>query len=276
MTIVDTHCHTSLKQYEPVESLLYHMETSGVEKAVLIQCMGDSDNSYIVNSMAAHPGRFQAAMFVDPGDDGRKIRDWAEQGMMGIRLRAESRAQCSDSLAHWRTAAELGLVVSAASSPATVLSDEFAQVLATFPDLEIVIEHLAGAGKEGKPPYADFKRVLKLAERPNLSIKLPGFGELCSPPLPFDPVPPLPEMALEAFGPERMMWGSDYPPVSNREGYHSALNVPLNHFSSLSESEREWIFGGSALKIWRFTTQSRKLAREDRRHPSASRSRDPL
>jgi len=51
-----------------------------------------------------------------------------------------------------------------------------------------------------------------------LTIKLPGFGEFCELPCPFEAVPPLAEMALEAFGPQRVMWGSDYPPVSSREG----------------------------------------------------------
>ena len=63
---------------------------------------------------------------------------------------------------------------------------------------------------------------------------------------------PLPDLALEAFGPDRMMWGSDYPPVSGREGYASSLGVPLDYFGKLSESEHEWIFGKAALKIWRF------------------------
>ena len=32
------------------------------------------------------------------------------------------------------------------------------------------------------------------------------------------------DMTLELFGSEKLMWGSDFPPVSNREGYTNALN----------------------------------------------------
>ena len=71
-------------------------------------------------------------------------------------------------------------------------------------------------------------------------------------PHPFDDIPPLVDMALEAFGPKRMMWGSDYPPVSSREGYDNALNRPMEYLSGLSEDEREWIFGRTALKVWGF------------------------
>ncbi len=252
MTLVDTHCHIGLHKYEPVEFLLYHMEQAGVEKAVFIQYMGNPDNTYIVDSLAAHPGRFSAAMIVEDTDDGTRIREWAEKGIAGIRIPAGGRADCADPLAQWRTAAELGLVVSAPCSPKALLSDAFTEVVETFPDLQIVIEHLAGVGRGAQPPYEEFKRALELARRPNLSIKLPGFGEFCDPPHPFAPIPPLADMALEAFGPQRVMWGSDYPPASSREGYNNALQFPMEYFSALSEDEREWIFGRTALKIWKF------------------------
>ena len=252
MTIVDTHCHIGLHKYEPVESLLYHMNTSGVDRAVFIQYAGNSDNQYMLDSMAAQPGKFQAAMIVDPTDDGTAVRQWAERGIIGIRLPANSRADCADPLAQWRTAAELGLVVSAPSNPQSLLSDEFAEVLRKFPNLSIVIEHLAGIGEGRQPPYDTFKKILELAEKPNLSIKLPGFGEICPVPLPFDPIPPLADMAIEAFSPQRVMWGSDYPPVSRREGYDNSLKVPMDYLSDLSSEDREWIFGKTALKIWRF------------------------
>jgi L-fuconolactonase len=65
--------------------------------------------------------------------------------------------------------------------------------------------------------------VFKLARFPNLSIKIHGLGEIArraasvSPTFPFQlPVPPLLDLAYETFGPSRMMWGSDYPPVSAR------------------------------------------------------------
>ena len=253
MTIVDTHCHTGIHKYEPVESLLFHMESSGVDKAVLIQHAGETDNSYHVECLRQYPDRFASAMVVEADDDGTRIRHWAEQGIVGIRLGASSRATSKDPLAHWRTAAELDLVVSAPCSPAALMSPEFGEVLRLFPDLHIVIEHLGGIGQGSRAPHDEFKRILHLAERAATSIKLPGFGEFCSLPFPFAYVPPLAEMAIEAFGPQRVMWGSDYPPVSSREGYAHSLQFPLDHLASLSEDERAWVFGKSALQIWRFS-----------------------
>ena len=121
-----------------------------------------------------------------------------------------------------------------------------------IPDLQIVIEHLGGIDRGAKPPYDEFKPVLDLAKHPNLTIKLPGFGEFCHLPHPFAHIPPLADMALEAFGPQRIMWGSDYPPVSSREGYNNALRFPMEYFSHLSEEDRSWIFGRTARKVWKF------------------------
>ena len=256
MTIVDTHCHIGLHKYEPVESLLFHMDRSDISKAVFIQYMGNTDNTYVLESLAAHPGKFRGTMIVANNDDGTKIREWADNGLGGIRLPADHRAECSDPLAQWRTSFELGLVVSAPCSPSALLGDAFSEVIETFPDLQIVIEHLAGVGKHAQPPYTEFKQVMKLSEHPNLTIKLPGFGEFCEFPHPFDNIPPLADLALEAFGPRRMMWGSDYPPASSREGYQNAIQVPLDYFSGLSEDERAWIFGKTALQIWGFDTIS--------------------
>ena len=251
MIIVDTHCHVGLHKYEPLDVLQFHMARAGVAQAVFIQYMGNTDNQYLVDCLAAHPGTFAAAMLVESDDDGSRIRYWAEQGIGGIRLAANYRGTGQDPLAQWRAAAELDLVVSAPASPTSLLSDEFAEVVATFPHLQIVIEHLAGIGKGAEAPYTLFKEILALARHANLTIKLPGFGEFCELPHPFAHVPPLVEMTLEAFGVERVMWGSDWPPVSSREGYDSSLRFPLHYLAKLSDGEKEWIFGRTAQRVWK-------------------------
>ena len=46
------------------------------------------------------------------------------------------------------------------------------------------------------------------------------------------------------------MWGSDWPPVSSREGYDNSLEFPLHYLAALSAEERSWIFGRTAQKVW--------------------------
>ena len=59
-------------------------------------------------------------------------------------------------------------------------------------------------------------------------------------------------MAYEAFGPRRMMWGSDYPPVSGREGYRNALRGVSEHPVFDSQDDREWVLGKTAVSVFKF------------------------
>ena len=120
--IIDTHCHAGLLKYEPVQSLLYHMDQNGVDRAVLIQYAGNSDNTYLIDCLERHAGRLGAAMIVDPSDDGTAVRRWADAGIRGIRLPVDARSTSTDPLALWRAAHESSLLVSPPSNPQLLLS----------------------------------------------------------------------------------------------------------------------------------------------------------
>ena len=59
-------------------------------------------------------------------------------------------------------------------------------------------------------------------------------------------------MAYDSFGPQRMMWGSDFPPVSLREGYHNSLRFTMEQMPFCSQEDLEWIFGKTAASVWKF------------------------
>ncbi len=98
----------------------------------------------------------------------------------------------------------------------------------------------------------------KIRQRLIPYIKVGGLGEISerppvlSPQFAFDHTPPLIEMAYDAFGPRRMMWGSDYPPVSNREGYRNALQGVRDNAAFKSDDDREWVMGKTALNVFKF------------------------
>ena len=49
-----------------------------------------------------------------------------------------------------------------------------------------------------------------------------------------------------------MMWGSDYPPVSAREGYRNALRGLMEHPALRSRQDREWVMGKTAESVFNF------------------------
>ncbi|RIK38348.1 MAG: amidohydrolase [Chloroflexi bacterium] len=261
MRIIDTHCHAAPVWYEPVESLVYQMDQNNVEQAVLVQIRGYFDNDYQFECEKQYPGRFISVVLVDVGrpDAPDQLERLAEQGARGVRLAPDDCSPGADPLAIWRKAAELGLPVSCGGAIEGFAAADFAQLVATFPTLPIIVEHLASLkATDGQlPPEVTRRQIWALAHYPNVYMKIHGLGEICrrnlpvTTPFPFDPAGlTILREAYAAFGAERLMWGSDYPPVSGREGYAAALRFPLAEFASLSETARALIFGGVAAKLY--------------------------
>ena len=259
MLIIDTHCHAGNNWFEPIETLEFEMDRNGVDNAALIQHGGTYDNTYLLQEAAKRPGRFKVAVLVDPEsrDPLGDLAQLAEQGAAGIRIAPSGQFANAGPYDIWRRAGELGLVVSSIGNAAQFAADDFARVLDACPDTHVILEHLAGVGI-AEPPYADYAKALRQGERDNTSIKVPGLGEICArpsrllPELEFDHVPPLFEMAKDAFGVQRMMWGSDFPPSAGREGYANTLRGVLEHPAFADGDDLEWVMGKTAARVWGF------------------------
>jgi L-fuconolactonase len=262
MVVVDTHCHASLDWYEPIETLLYEMDSNGVDHAVLVQINGQFDNAYQFECVRRYPGRFANVVLVDTDrpDAPQQLEQLAERGASGVRLRPTTRSPGDDPLAIWRTADQLGLTVSCGGDGAGFASAEFAETIQALPALRVVIEHLGSVSRRDLDDVQQARRraVFGLARFPNTCIKVTGLGEFSERAMPVpggfpfvQPIPPLLEEAYAAFGPSRMMWGSDFPPVAGREGYRLALNLTRDQFAAKSEADREQIFGQTALAVFK-------------------------
>ncbi len=276
MIIVDTHTHAGRNWFEPVEMLIHQMNLNNVEKAILIQHgrpqTGNYDHTYLFECVERFPGRFGVVVIVDvtKPDALDKLEQYAERGAIGVRLNPMQRSPGDDPLAIWRKADALGLVVSSMGGVDDNGSEEFAALVEELPNLPIVIEHFVGGGEGAafprngpgpKPPYAKLKKALELARFPNTYVKVHGLGELSNRPavLPvsydlnfYGEVSPIVQMIRDAFGPRRIMWGSDYPPVSQREGYRNALRGILEHPAFDTQEDREWVMGKTALSVFKF------------------------
>jgi L-fuconolactonase len=258
--LVDSHCHALPHWFEPVEVLLHEMNANGVEKATLVQVRGQFDNRYAIDCVRRFPTRFCALVGVDTDrpDAPETLAHSVAEGAVGVRLDASVRSPGPDPMAIWRKAAELGIPVSAFGSPDEFTSAEFEHVLTELPNLPVIIEHLGRIGRHEPPPYSRFRKILEQARYPNAYIKVHGLGEICPRPMPFpEPmrfpdIPPFMQMAYEAFGAGRMMWGSDFPPVAGREGYRNALQWTMAHIPFRSDADRELVFGRTALSLFKF------------------------
>ena len=260
MGVIDSHAHTSELWYEPVETLSAIMGNHYVDRAILIPYGGNYiEDRYELACARQFPEKFAAVVQVDLKQPEAldSLDVLVKKGASGIRLRPGEYCPGADPLAVWRKANALGLAVSSLGSIDTYSSGDFITILEKFTDLKIVLEHLGGAARtksNPEPNYPMFGNVLALAKYPNVYIKLPGFGEFTPRPYPmknpaFDQTPSVIKMVYDAFGPQRMMWGSDFPNCSTREGYRNALQYPMKiHY--FSDEDRKWIFEKTALSVF--------------------------
>ena len=60
------------------------------------------------------------------------------------------------------------------------------------------------------------------------------------------------ERLYDAFGPQRLMWGTDFPHIFRNIGYPKAVEMFRDHMPFLSEEDKEWLFAKTALSVWSF------------------------
>jgi L-fuconolactonase len=114
------------------------------------------------------------------------------------------------------------------------------------PGLDIVIDHAA------KPDIAagafdDWARDLRaLAAGTRLVCKLSGLATEAAPGWSVETLRPYVEVLVQAFGADRLMWGSDWPVLNLNGDYARWLDAAETLLAGLSEAERDAIFGGTA------------------------------
>jgi L-fuconolactonase len=118
--------------------------------------------------------------------------------------------------------------------------------------LALVIDHLA------KPPiprgeFDKWARELRpLAKLPSVYCKLSGLvTEANWATWRTDDLRPYVDYALELFGTERLMFGSDHPVCLLAASYRRVLESFQELLSGLSSEERARIFGGNATRFYR-------------------------
>lgn len=123
-------------------------------------------------------------------------------------------------------------------------------VARAIPELTVVIDHLAKP-PVGRPDFDAWRRALgRAAAVPNTIAKFSG---LRLPGVPFSPetVRPLWEIALDTFGPDRLMYGGDWPMSVPDGGYQATWDVMRECLSELGENQRAAVLGGTAERVYR-------------------------
>ncbi len=109
------------------------------------------------------------------------------------------------------------------------------------------VPDIAGGGLD--PWRAD---MTALAEMPNVTCKLSGLMAYCAPDaMTAEAIAPYVDHVLEVFGPNRMVWGSDWPVVNLAKGLPEWIAVTRGILDKLTADEATAIAHGTAERVYR-------------------------
>jgi predicted TIM-barrel fold metal-dependent hydrolase len=241
--------HQAQKPYPVTQDmLLAAMDEAGVGRVVVVPPSWEGDrNDLALAAARSHPDRFavMGRLALERAESRALIAGWKkQQGMLGLRFTFHTELQrpwLTDGTADWLwpAAQQAGLPLMVFVPGSVPALDGIA---ARYPDLRLVIDHLAlGGTKKDAAAFAELPQLLKLAQRPNVAVKASALPCYSSEPYPFRGLHTYIRQVYDAFGPRRMFWGTDWTRLPCT--YRQAIALFTEELPWLSAADKEWIMG---------------------------------
>jgi predicted TIM-barrel fold metal-dependent hydrolase len=287
LPVIDTHMHVwsgNLKRwpfdhpYTPDfkskttaatgEILVEEMDRFGVTHCILVQTIFHGwDNTYTVHCLKKYPGRFKAHGLIDPTDPrvADKLEYWVkEHDLSGMRFSPIYYVNGNHggdawltSQAHhqaWKKAGELGAVFNYFIH--TNQLPKLEKMVQRYPQVSIVIDHISQIDLGVDDPLPALKKLLALARYPNVAVKISDLTSVSkSGKYPFPDAYPWVKRVYDAFGPDRLLWGTGYPGAVRadfqRPTVKKELELIRQHIPFFTDQDRDKILGLNAARIWK-------------------------
>ena len=273
MTIIDSqvHAYAANTPDRPWDSLpnwpdhvtgpemVAAMDSVGVDGAILVSAFSlyRYNASYAVEVRNAYPGRFGLVKPVDPSDPAvaEVIATWKQTpGTVGIRIMM-TREWAGD-----KSDPGLDLILRESvrhDFPVNLLCwdnlDAGMALIARHPDARFIIDHLGILQPQTPPappkPWAELSKVLELASRQNVVIKISGACTLSNMGYPFPDIWDPLARVFDAWGLDRCLWGTDWTRAFAVVDYEQAVE-PFRLTDRLTESERATLMGGACARAY--------------------------
>jgi len=278
---------SSRQDYDfPIELALGAMEAVGVTAAILDspgrpKADGSVDwaNSYAEEAALRYPGTIASTIKYDhrSADIKDLVSGTRERpGVLGIRVLITR----DEAVAEIKAGSYDGLLAAAEQYNVPVALfvsqnlDIAVSIATSHPGLQIIIDHFGlpqpPMRKRDDPPFLRLPELLHLAQFPNVAVKFIGAPAYSMAPYPYPDIWPYLIRVIEAFRPERLMWGSDVTRFRGLFSYSELLDY-LRYTDELSNTDKAMLLGGSLRRIFRWPkldkeeTQNPKQAKEEAR-----------
>ena len=242
---------------EPItaESLWLEMQEAGVSRAILVPPSWEGERNDVVLAAAqAYPERYAVMGRLDPLDprSPERIRTWRDTpGQLGLRFtfhRPSFEHLLTEGHLNWLwPLAEKHGVPIMMTCPFKIihLAGEIAQ---QHPGLKLTLDHFALLpGTKDEVAFDGFEKLLALAAFDNVAVKCSSLPCYTQAPWPFKPLHAYIKQAFEAFGPERMFWGSDLSRLTS--SYRECVELFTTQLPWLKGENLEMVMG-QGLRRW--------------------------
>jgi predicted TIM-barrel fold metal-dependent hydrolase len=147
----------------------------------------------------------------------------------------------------WKRARDLKVPMQILT-PVTRMPD-IARLAEKFPDLTVVIDHMADCPAD-QP--AELEKLLALKRYPRVFVKVSHTWSVSREAYPYRDALVQVKKLYDAFGPRRLMWGTDWPMSESRCTYARTLAVVRDEMKFLNEDDKIWLLGRTVERVWPF------------------------
>jgi L-fuconolactonase len=270
MEIIDGQVHLN---HLGLDACIAAMDAVGIDGAIIDQFPpsgtrlpgGAVRYRYDISEEAVRrfPARFAYAARVDPADPEMEaiiaeVR--AHPGRLGIRVDQPSAAELAGGgyealfRAAMRSEVPIWIVLPGRMA-------ELRRQVEAFPDLQFIVDH-AGMPetwpRTGTDRFAPLAGLIELAGYRNVAVKWGHMTKMSARPFPYDDVLTKLRRVVDAFGPERVMWESDWTQCRGHETLAEML-FSIRLTDAFSDADKEWLLGRSALTLMRWDRPQDKV-----------------
>lgn len=251
----------------PVADLLAAMDGNGVSHAVLVAL--SPHDEYLSYCLETYPGRFAGVGIWDPGSFSLEIYRRRRDGvaLQGLRLFELGDAAVADvtELASFplleQMAADGTKLWFYSAQDQLALLD---RVLERLPGLTVVLNHLGfcpGAlriDEHGRPrfdeqlPPPSLPLAASLASHAGVNVLFSGHYAFSQAGYPYSDLDGVVADLLDAYGPGRLLFGSDFPWIRSEPGYAEIVALVDRQLGSLSPGQRAAVLGANAAAMFGF------------------------
>ena len=233
---------------------------AGIDRTILVQVLPSQAETAEFLALAGEPGPVAGVVgWTDlTSDRVRESRDTLRSGRGGAHLVGIRHLVQGEPDPRWlaRTDVRRGLRAVAGAGlvyDLLILPHQLPAAIDTaraLPGLTFVLDHLSkppiAAG--GLDPWAALVR--ELAALPNVSCKLSGMATEAGPRWTVADLRPYAEVVLDAFGPARVMFGSDWPVCLLASSYADVTSAARELTAAFTREEQALVFGGTAARVY--------------------------